>query len=142
MVKQEKYQISKNRYILIEITTPEESKIIKILNNEFDKEKKKEKTYRKKTISLNMLQEKYSYEFANIDFNPDKDYVIKERNEIIMSSINTLSKRQKQIIFEHFFNYKSLRKIALENNLSSTSVREYYYSALKKLKKKLIIFKE
>lgn len=50
---------------------PEEIELIKDLNNEFDKEKKKEKTYRKKTISLDMLQKKYNYEFADLDYSPD-----------------------------------------------------------------------
>ncbi len=142
MTKKAKYQISKNSFIWINVTTLDEFEIIKKLNNEFDKEKKKEKTYRKKTISLDRLQDEYNYEFADFNYSSDKTYFIEFRSTEIRKAIGTLPERQRQVIVEYFYNDKSLRKIARENNISITTIRESFHSALKKLRDKLLIFSE
>ncbi|MCH5180971.1 MAG: sigma-70 family RNA polymerase sigma factor [Erysipelotrichales bacterium] len=137
-----KYQISKTRFIWVATATNEELKLIKHLNNEFDKERKKEKTYKKNTISLNMLEEKCNFEYADSSDSPEEFFNNEFRNNEIMKAIRALPMRQKQVILEFFYNDKSLRQIARENNVSISTIRESFHSALKTLRKKLQIFAE
>ncbi len=60
-----RYQLSKKRFLLIIIDTLENLAIIKILNNEFDKDKKKERTYQKNTILLSQLEEDFHIEIVD-----------------------------------------------------------------------------
>lgn len=137
-----KYQISSKKYIWIDTLNYEEIEIIQYLNNEFDKEKKKTKAYRKNTISLNLIEEKYNFEFADFENSLAENLEEKFQKQEIYKAINALPKRERQVIIDYFYKDKSLRQIARENHLSITTIRESYHAAIKRLRKKLKKFVE
>lgn len=60
-----RYQLTKKQFIILEVESPKELDIIKEMNNEFDKQKKKDITFHKLTISLDMLKEQSNFEIAD-----------------------------------------------------------------------------
>lgn len=134
-MKKEKYQLTKKTYMNVEVNTEEESKCIKTINKEFDKAKKKDKTYHNHTISLEMLMEKYNFEIADDAALPNERIEYKKNS--VRKAVCTLSRQQKMVITEHYDNDKSLRQISKEKGLSISTVVEHHNAAIRNLKKKL-----
>ena len=70
-----------------------------------------------------------------LNFSPDEEIVIREEGERVRAAIENLSPVQKRRIMKHFFQGKSLRKIAMEEGRSYASVYESYLLALQNLKR-------
>lgn len=134
-MKKMKYQITVKSYIWMEAKTKDEEKLIKDMNNEFDKEKKKNRTYRKNTVSADMLLDEYMYELPDNSPTILETIIARDKNREIHLAIKKLPNRQKETIIEHFYNAKSLRQIAREKHLNEKTIRESYHAALKNLKK-------
>jgi len=124
---------------VIETNSEEIIQIIHQMNNEYDKQRKKDRTYRKYVVPMRIFCKKFDYEFIDEEALPSNLTNYKKRR--ISDEIKKLPGRQRQVIIEYFYNDKSLRQIASENNLAITTVVESYHSALDKLRNKLSEFK-
>lgn len=127
-----KYQLTNKRFCVIEVSNPFEKKVIRVLNNEFDKTKKRNRTYYKHNISLEAFVEKAKKEpESHIS---EEDVILEKiQKEEILNAINKLTYLQKQTIIQYFYLEKSLRQIARERGVNEKTVRECYHSAIKKL---------
>ena len=133
MAKKMNYQYGIRKYLVIEVETEEEIVFVKESNRETENEKGRERTYQGKVLSSDMLFDKYEFEFASEDLNPLERLILDERNQMIHEAIKRLTKIQQHIIYEHFWNDKSLRQISRETNKEIKTIRESYHSAMKKL---------
>lgn len=134
-MKKMKYQISLKSFIWIEVNSKEEEIIIKDLNNEFDKDKKRNRTYMKNTVSVDRHKVDFIYEFPDNSPTISEKLITRDEKRELCSAINKLPKRQKETIVEYFYKDKSLRQIAREKHLNDKTVRESYHSALENLRK-------
>lgn len=81
-------------------------------------------------------------DFSLLDIIPDslnieEDYILKERKEIIKKAINSLTKRQKEIILDFYFNNMSMVEIAKKYSINYRTVVNTKVNGLKKMKKYL-----
>lgn len=136
----EKYQLTKKRFIILDIESSKDLVIIKEMNNEFDKQKKKDRTFHKYTTSLDMLKEQINFDIA--DEGSESDWFVEHRKQEVLKAIESLPPKQKLVIIEHFYNKKSFRTIAKENNRAISTIMENYQLALKNLRENLIEFQE
>ncbi len=128
-----KYQLTYKRFYIIEVSSLSEKQIIRILNNEFDKEKKRNRTYCKYNVSLENLVETIKKEPSSNSFSVEEIVIDKIQKEQICNAINKLTYLQKDTIIQHFYQEKSLRQIARERGVNEKTVRESYHSAIKRL---------
>lgn len=70
-----------------------------------------------------------------IDIVPDEEIMLKDNIKKLRSVLCHLSETQKRRIIKYFFYGKALEKIADEEKVNFTSVRESVNSAIKKLRK-------
>ncbi len=136
-MKKVKYQVSIKSFIWVEVNSAEDEKLIKDLNNEFDKAKKQDRTYKKNTISTDKLFDEFLYEISDSSPSILEKLIQKERKLEVRKAVNVIPKRQKEVIMEHFYENKSLRKIAREKKLNDKTVRESYHSAISNLRKRI-----
>lgn len=123
MKKKVIYKITRHEFEIIEVTTPEEEKLIEELNKEFERVEKAEQRYRARFLSLDELYETQGFEPADSSPSDDEDEEEKERfHAKLHAAINTLSKRQKQIIVMHYFQDKSQVEIAKELHITESTV--------------------
>ena len=134
-MKKMKYQISVKSFIWIEVNSKEEEIIVKDLNNEFDKYKKRNRTYMKNTVSVDRHKVYFIYEFPDNSPTISEKLITRDEKRELCSAINKLPKRQKETIVEYFYKNKSLRQIAREKHLNDKTVRESYHFALENLRK-------
>lgn len=112
MTKKVIYKITKQKYEIIEVNTPEEEKIIEDLNRDFERTEKANQRYRARCLSLDELYETQGFELAD-DSQFDEDEEEKERlNQKLHTAIASLTPRQKEIIMLHYFQDKSQVEIA------------------------------
>lgn len=123
MKKKVIYKITRHEFEIIEVTTPEEEKLIEELNKEFERVEKAEQRYRARFLSLDELYETQGFEPADSSPSDDEDEEEKERfHAKLHAAINTLSERQKQIIVMHYFQDKSQVEIANELHITESTV--------------------
>lgn len=136
MKKKVIYKITRHEFEIIEVTTPEEEKLIEELNKEFERVEKAEQRYRARFLSLDELYETQGFEPADSSLSDDEDEEEKERFLAkLHAAINTLSKRQKQIIVMHYFQDKSQVEIAKELHITESTVSITLERAHNNLKK-------
>lgn len=133
MAKKIKYKITERKWIMIDIHTEQEEELVIELNRDINRNARKEKRHKKRNVSVDELYELYEYEFSSGEKSALERLLEEERKQLINNAINRLPKIQKLIIFEYFWNNKSLREIARERNVDESSVREGYHSAMAKL---------
>lgn len=134
-MKKMKYQISVKSFTWIEVNSKEEEMIVKDLNNEFDKYKKRNRTYFKNTVSIDRITKEFMYELPDNSPTIAEKIIAIDKKREIYSAINKLPKRQKETIVEYFYKNKSLRQIAKDKHLNQKTICESYHSAIKNLKK-------
>lgn len=123
MKKKVIYKITRHEFEIIEVTTPEEEKLIEELNKEFERVEKAEQRYRARFLSLDELYETQGFEPADSSPPDDEDEEEQERFHVkLHAAINTLSERQKQIIVMHYFQDKSQVEIAKELHITESTV--------------------
>ena len=128
-----KYQVTNKRFYVVEVSSSLEKQIICDLNNEFDKTKKRNRTYCKHNVSLENLVETIKKEPSSNSIFVEEIVIDKIQKEQICNAINKLTYLQKDTIIQHFYQEKSLRQIARERGVNEKTVRECYHSAIKKL---------
>ena len=122
MKKKVIYKITRHEFEIIEVTTPEEEKLIEELNKEFERVEKAEQRYRARFLSLDELYETQGFEPADSSPSADDEKEKQPYHPTLHAAINTLSKRQKQIIVMHYFQDKSQVEIAKELHITESTV--------------------
>lgn len=72
------------------------------------------------------------------DTNILEEYIAKEESEYLMKKLNTLTKRQKQILIEFYINGYSIGEIAEKLKISYRTVANTKTSGINKLKKTMV----
>ena len=125
-------QIGYKKWIVLDVTE-EEIVFVKESNRDYENARGRERTYKKKVLSSDLMYEEEGYEVIDESLNPLERLILEERNNYIWDAVLSLPKIQKVVIVEFFWNDKSLRQISRERNVSITTVRESYHSAMAKL---------
>lgn len=133
MAKKVKYKITERKWIMIDIHTEQEEELVIELNRDINRNARKEKRHRSRNVSVDELLDVYEYELPSGDESFLDALIREEKERIIRDAVNSLPKRQKFVIVEHFWNNKSLREISRETGLHLSSVAESYHSAMAKL---------
>ena len=133
------YQITRIKFEMVEVDTPEQEELIKELNRDFEREDKREKTARARCISLDALYENDGYEVADSTPSSEEAYIEETEKEQfhtrLHQAIDSLTERQKEVIKKYFWEGKTFREIADELGIHFTTVAEPYQAAIKKMKK-------
>lgn len=111
MTKKVIYKITKQKYEIIEVNTPEEENIIEELNRDFERTEKANQRYRARCLSLDELYETQGFEIAD-DTQFDDEEEKELFNQKLHTAIVSLTPRQKEIIMLHYFQDKSQVEIA------------------------------
>ena len=133
MAKKVKYKITERQWIMIDIHTEQEEELVIELNRDINRNARKEKRQISRNVSVDELLEVYEYELPSGDESFLDVLIREEKERIIREAVNSLPKRQKFVIVEHFWNNKSLREISRETGLHLSSIAESYHSAMAKL---------
>ena len=133
MAKKVKYKITERKWIMIDLHTEQEEELVIELNRDINRNARKEKRQRSRNVSVDELLEVYEYELPSGDESFLDALIREEKERIIREAVNSLPKRQKFVILEHFWNNKSLREISRETGLHLSSIAESYHSAMAKL---------
>src|SRR5699024_620982 len=99
--------------------------------------KHREKTY----TSLNQTLGDGEIELIDLiedETNILEEYIAKEEREYLIKKLNTLTKRQKQILIEFYINGYSIGEIAEKLKISYRTVANTKTSGIKKFKKTLV----
>lgn len=133
------YQITRIKFEMVEVDTPEQEELIKELNRDFEREDKREKTARARCISLDALYENDGYEVADSTPSSEEAYIEETEKEQfhtrLHQAIDSLTERQKEVVKKYFWEGKTFREIADELGIHFTTVAESYQAAIKKMKK-------
>lgn len=129
------YQITRTKYQMVEVETLEDENIIKELNRDFERNEKREKVIQKKCISLEYLHEKTGYEPVDTSITGEQAYEKEIFNERLHQAIDSLTKRQKEIVIKVYFEDKSQVEIARELGVSEAIISKTMKRALSNLKK-------
>ena len=133
------YQMSRYKYIEVEVANEQEELSVLIANRDFERMDKREKRRLQRERSLEKMFEDSGYDFPGkessfVDEMIDKEtmQVLKER---VRKAIKSLTKIQQEVVIKYFWQCKSLREIARERGVHHSTVEESFISAMKKLKK-------
>lgn len=116
-MKKIKYQLTARSFILIEPKNKKEEEVIKNLNNEFDKFKKRNRTYIKNTISIDSTLKKGPYELSDNSMDILDKLIFNEKKYEIEHAIKRLPKREKETIIEYFIMVNLCDKLQVKRNL-------------------------
>lgn len=136
-MKFKKYYLEPKKYINITINSDEELLIVRFGNNETDKERKRGYTIYKNCVAMENIEEV----IPDIENEVYNYYNKKELQNAVQLALTKLTRLQKQVIIEHFYNGKSLRQIAREREVSISTIVEIKTKALKNLRKELINYR-
>ena len=136
-MKFKKYYLEPKKYINITINSDEELLIVRFGNNETDKERKRGYTIYKNCVAMENIEEV----IPDIENEVYSYYNKKELQNAVQLALTKLTRLQKQVVIEHFYNGKSLRQIARERQVSISTIVEIKTKALKNLRKELINYR-
>lgn len=136
-MKLKKYYLAQKKYINITINSDEELLIVRFGNNETDKERKRGYTIYKNCVAMENIEEV----IPDIENEVYSYYNKKELQNAVQLALTKLTRLQKQVIIEHFYNGKSLRQIAREREVSISTIVEIKSKALKILRKELVNYR-
>lgn len=136
-MKFKKYYLEPKKYINITINSDEELLIVRFGNNETDKERKRGYTIYKNCVAMENIEEV----IPDIENEVYSYYNKKELQNAVQLALTKLTRLQKQVVIEHFYNGKSLRQIAREREVSISTIVEIKTKALKNLRKELINYR-
>lgn len=136
-MKFKKYYLEPKKYINITINSDEELLIVRFGNNETDKERKRGYTIYKNCVAMENIEEV----IPDIENEVYSYYNKKELQNAVQLALTKLTRLQKQVIIEHFYNGKSLRQIAREREVSISTIVEIKAKALKILRKELVNYR-
>ena len=130
------YKIDEHKYEIVEVNNATEEEYVNNLNRDFERELKKEKRLKAKTISLDLLYERDGYELMDNSNLVNDDVAEKEElYQKLHEAIKHLTLKQQKVIHLYFWNNLTLREIASVLDVSFSTVSEIYYASLKKFLK-------
>ena len=133
MAKKMKYKITERRWVLVDIENEEHEELLIELNRDINRNARKDKRHKKRNVSVDELFDEFEFEFPS-NYESALDVLLREEKErIIRQAVSKLPEKQRLVIIDYFWNNKSLRQIAKERNVSLTTIRESYHSAMAKL---------
>ena len=132
-----KYYLEPKKYINIAVNSNEDLLIVRFGNNETDKERKRSYTIYKNCVAMENIEETITDAKSELT----NYYNTKELKNAIKLALEKLTKLQKQVIIEQFYNEKSLRQIARERGTSISTIVEIKSRALNNLRKEIINYK-
>lgn len=116
-MKKIKYQLTARSFILIEPKNKKEEEVIKNLNNEFDKFKKRNRTYIKNNISIDSTLKKGPYELSDNSMDILDKLIFNEKKYEIEHAIKRLPKREKKQLLNIFIMVNLCDKLQVKRNL-------------------------
>lgn len=135
MKKKVIYKTGKNKFEIIEVTTPEEEKAVEELNRDFERMQKADQRYRARFLSLDALYETSGFE-------PSVSDSFDEEREMLYQSLHNAMERIKprycQAIKLVFWDEKTQRQAAAEMGIKENTFSELLQRALAALKKEIL----
>lgn len=123
MKKKVKYKLTKQRYIYVEVETPEAEELIKAMNTDLERIEKADQRFIARTVSLDAMKEKYGIEI------PDLVQMVSVQSNLdekalaaLYAAIDRLSERQREHILMFYFQGKSQVEIAKELGIDESTV--------------------
>ena len=124
MKKKVIYKITRREFEIIEVTTPEEEKLIEELNKEFERVEKAEQRYRARFLSLDELYETQGFEPADSSPSDDEDNEREAFYAQLHKAIDRLTPRQKEMVIKIFFENKTQVEVAEHYGISEAAVSQ------------------
>ena len=131
-MKKVKYQITKKKYLIVEVENEEDEECIKLLNRLFYRDRDKDFFYRKNVVSLEKIKEK-GFDF--VDDTLQAKIILEKENEFLSVAIKSLPSRQQQIIRYIFYQGHTLYEASKMLKIHYQSAYDLKRRALKRLKK-------
>lgn len=135
MKKKVIYKTGRNKFEIIEVTTPEEETAVKELNRDFERMQKADQRYRARFLSLDALYETSGFE-------PAASYTVDEGREVLYQFLHTamekIKPRYRQAIRLVFGEEKTQRQAAAEMGIKENTFSELLQRALLALKKEIL----
>ena len=133
--KKVKYQISKRKFMEVEVENEKEELSVIILNRMFYSQTDKDDRFNEKTISYEWLEENgFPFTSDSLQESISKTMI----RQIIKQAVKALSKKQKIVIYYLFYKNYSLEETAKLLNTSIQNVNQIKNRTLKVLKKMLV----
>lgn len=141
MAKKVIYKITKTTYEIVEVETPEQEALIAELNRDTEREEKRSQVNRIRCRSLEQMREEEGFEPADTTLSWIEKQIhseeMSEREKDVLSAIQRLTKRQRQIVILIYYKGKSQAETAKILDVSEPSVSITLERALANLKKML-----
>lgn len=131
-MKKVKYQITKKKYLILEVENEEDEECIKLLNRLFYRDRNKDFFYRKNVVSLEKIKEK-GFDF--VDDTLQTKITLEKENEFLSVAIKSLPPRQQQIIRYIFYQGLTLYEASKMLKIHYQSAYDLKRRALKRLRK-------
>ena len=131
------YQITRTRFIMVEVKNEEDERVVRELNKDFERVYMQERRLRARSISLDNLKEVTGIEPSSRESAVDEIVIENEIKNALKVAIRNLTDKQRDIIRLYFWEDKTMKAIAEEKHLHISTVSECLYSSIKKLKKLL-----
>lgn len=116
-MKKIKYQLTGRSFILIEPKNKKEEEVIKNLNNEFDKFKKRNRTYIKNTISIDSTLKKGPYELSDNSMDILDKLIFNEKNMKLNMQLKGFLNEKKKQLLNIFIMVNLCDKLQVKRNL-------------------------
>jgi len=116
-MKKIKYQLTARSFILIEPKNKKEEEVIKNLNNEFDKFKKRNRTYIKNTISIDSTLKKGPYELSDNSMDILDKLIFNEKNMKLNMQLKGFLNEKKKQLLNIFIMVNLCDKLQVKRNL-------------------------
>ena len=116
-MKKIKYQLTARSFILIEPKNKKEEEVIKNLNNEFDKFKKRNRTYIKNTISIDSTLKKGPYELPDNPMDILDKLIFNEKNMKLNMQLKGFLNEKKKQLLNIFIMVNLCDKLQVKRNL-------------------------
>lgn len=116
-MKKIKYQLTARSFILIEPKNKKEEEVIKNLNNEFDKFKKRNRTYIKNTISIDSTLKKGPYELSDNSMDILDKLIFNEKNMKLNMQLKGFLNEKKKRLLNIFIMVNLCDKLQVKRNL-------------------------
>ena len=137
MKKKVIYKIERNKFELIEVSTPEEEKAIEALNRDFERTEKANQRYRARFLSLDELHETQGFDPADPSSSDNE-----EQNDVLYQylyqALEKIKPRYQRAIRLVFWDGKTQRQAAEEMGIKENSFSELLQRALVALKKEIL----
>lgn len=131
-MKKVKYQVTKKKYLIVEVENEGDEECIKLLNRLFYRDRDKDFFYRKNVVSLEKIKEK-GFDF--VDDTLQAKIILEKENEFLSVALKSLPSRQQQIISYIFYQGLTLYEASKILNIHYQSAYDLKRRALKRLKK-------